>query len=372
MRRLFALACATALAGSLAGPSSAAQAATRFSVTNLVTDDPTANPAPITDAKLLNAWGISYAPDGAFWVSDNHTGKTTVYGIDPGTGVASNTGLYVFIPGDGSVTGQAFNPTLQFNGDYFLFASEDGTISGWRPMIGLHAEVLQAASASNVYKGLALATIDGAAYLYAANFRAGAIDVLKGSPAAPDLAGSFVDPDLPSGYAPFDVANLGDRLYVSYAVQDADKMDDVAGTGNGIVDEFDLQGHLVRRLATGGTLDSPWGLAIAPSSFDTFSGTLLVGNFADGTINGFDLGTGSFVGQLTGVNGQPIAIDGLWGLIPGNGGSGGSTDSLYFAAGPGAEMHGLFGVIAPVPEPTGALLELASVASLALIGRRSG
>src|SRR5262249_23641929 len=164
--------------------------------------------------------------------------------------------------------------------------SEDGTISGWRQPLGTSAEVLQTASADNSYKGLALENVAGNSYLFGADFKGGQIDVLKGSSGAPNLTGSFTDPNLPSGYAPFNIQNLGGTLYVSYAVVGATG-DDVAGAGNGVVDAFDAQGTLIRRIATGGVLNSPWGLAIAPASFGTLAGKLLVGNFGDGMIHAF-------------------------------------------------------------------------------------
>jgi uncharacterized protein (TIGR03118 family) len=348
------------------------RASTMFAVTNLVTDDPTANPAPVTDSALVNPWGVSYSATSPFWVSDNGTGVATLYNVAPNTNATTKVGLTVTIPGAGNVTGQTFNgaAATQFNGDLFLFASEDGTISGWRNALGTTAEVLQTASLDSVYKGLALGTSNGSSYLYAANFKAGSIDVLKGSAGAPDLAGRFLDPNLPSGYAPFDVANLGGTLFVSYAVQDANGADDVPGPGHGIVDAFDLQGNLLNRVASGGSLDSPWGLAIAPSSFGSFAGDLLVGNFGDGRINAFDLSNDSFTGPLTDGQGNPIAIDGLWSLISGNGGNAGDTGSIYFSAGPGGESHGLFGVLVPVPEPAIGVLLGIGLASLALARRR--
>ena len=353
MGRLRAIVRALGVLVQVAAAAAPARAAIRFQVTNLVTDDPQANAAQITDANLVNAWGISYGPGGPFWVSAGGSGKSTIYFVDPATNATQRLSPVVSIPGDGSVTGQVFDATAHFDLNAFLFASEDGTVSGWR--MGSTATVVQAASTQNVYKGVAIAAIEDDSYLYLANFRAGTIDVLKGSASAPDLSGSFTDPDLPDGYAPFNIANLGDALYVTYAVQGQDKKDDVAGAGHGIVDEFDLQGNWVRRLATGGTLDSPWGLAIAPPSFDTYAGDLLVGNFVDGTINAFDLASASFVGQLLGLDGQPLAIDGLWGLIPGNDGLAGSSDAIYFSAGPAAESHGLFGAIT-APEPGGGRL----------------
>jgi uncharacterized protein (TIGR03118 family) len=238
--------------------------------------------------------------------------------------------------------------------DTFLFASEDGTISGWRGALGTTAEVLQAASAFNVYKGLAQSTIAGNAYAYAANFRNGTIDVMKGSAVAPDLPGSFVDPGLPAVYAPFDVQNIDGTLYVTYAVRDATKHDDVAGVGNGIVDTFDLSGNFLKRLVTGGALDSPWGLALAPVGFGDVAGDLLVGNFGNGLIHAYDPSSGALLETLTDPTSNPIVIDGLWGLRFGNGAPGQSLTTLYFTAGPGGESHGLFGdlaPVAPVPEP---------------------
>jgi uncharacterized protein (TIGR03118 family) len=257
----------------------------------------------------------------------------------------------VTIPGDGSVTGVTFNAGAAFNGDRFLFVNEDGTISGWRGALGTTAEVLQLGSAANVYKGSALATVGGNTYFYAANFRTGEIDVVKGSGTAPDLAGSFTDPAIPAGYAPFDIKLLNGELFVTYALQDPAKHDDVAGLGNGFVSEFDLQGTFLGRVASNGDLDSPWGLAVAPTSFGNFSGDLLVGNFGDGTIDAFNLLTDTFDGQLMDGTGSDLSIDGLWSLTVGNDGSGGSSQKLYFTAGPNGEADGLFGVIQPVPEP---------------------
>jgi uncharacterized protein (TIGR03118 family) len=314
----------------------------------------------------VNPWGISSSASSPFWVSDNATGFSSLYIVNPTTNVTSIGPLLVTIPpaGSGNPTGQVFNANAAsgaFNGNLFLFVSEDGTISGWRGALGTTAEVLQLGSPSNVYKGTTEATIGTHSYLYAANFRAGKIDVLKGDPGAPDLAGSFTDPNLPSGYAPFNIQLLGGKLYVTYAQQDADKEDDVSGAGHGFVSVFDTQGNFLGRVGTGGTLDSPWGLAIAPPSFGEFAGDLLVGNFGDGRINVFDLLTNTFVGQLSALDSSAISIEGLWGLTVGNNGNGGSSNKLYFSAGPNEESEGLFGVItasqvAAVPEPETILL----------------
>lgn len=302
------------------------------------------------DPDLQNPWGISASPGGPFWVSDNGTGKSTLYSVDPVTNATTKAGLVVSIPGDGSVTGQVYNPTTAFNGNSFLFTSEDGTISGWRGTLGSTAETLVAGSSANVYKGAALATVSGNTYLYASNFRTGAIDVLKGDAAAPSLTGSFTDPNMAAGFAPFNVQDLNGDLFVTYAKQDPNKHDDVAGPGNGFVDEFDTSGNYLSRIGTQGTLDSPWGLAIAPSSLGSFAGDLLVGNFGDGTISAFSLsGTPTFVGQLPGAGGSPLSIDGLWALTVGNNGKAGSSDKLYFTAGPDGESGGAFGIITPGP-----------------------
>jgi uncharacterized protein (TIGR03118 family) len=353
-----------------------AAAAPLFDQTNLVTNDPVAHPAQITDPNLTNAWGISLSTASPFWVSDNGSGLATLYRVDPNTNATTINPLVVTIPpiNSGTPTGQVFNSNAgAFHGDNFLFVSEDGTISGWRNALGTTAEVLQLALSANVYKGAAEATINGQSYLYAANFRAGTIDVLKGDPAAPDLSGKFTDPGLPSGYAPFNIQLLGGKLYVTYALQDANKKDDVPGPGHGFVSVFDTQGNFLGRVATMGTLNSPWGLAIAPSSFGQFAGDLLVGNFGDGRINAFDLLTDAFVGQLLALDGSALTIEGLWALTVGNNGNGGSSNKLYFSAGPDEESNGLFGVITAsavtVPEP-GTILLLAVGLGAGLLQRR--
>jgi uncharacterized protein (TIGR03118 family) len=360
------------------GPAAAPARGGSFKATNLITDDQTVNQAQITDSSLKNAWGVSFGANTAFWVSENGSAQTTLYTVDPTTDATARVtfnGGFVTIPGAGNPTGQVFNTenATSFNNNLFLFVSEDGTISGWRGSIGLGgtAEVLQTASTDNVYKGTALDVFGGNAYLLSANFHSGNIDVMKGVPGAPNLPGNFVDPNLTAGYAPFNVQRLGNTIYVTYALQDADKHDDMKGAGHGFVSAFNLDGTFIGRVGSMGTLNSPWGLAIAPTSFGSIAGDLLVGNFGDGHINIFNPtpGPNDFIGQLTDDKGNPLAIDGLWALTPGNDTSAGSSQKIYFSAGPGDEMHGLFGVITPVPEPSTALLGLLAL-GLVTAGRR--
>jgi uncharacterized protein (TIGR03118 family) len=335
-----------------------------FRQTNLITDDQSAHPALITDPSLVNAWGISFGPATPFWVSNNGTGTTTLYNVNPITGVPTKLGLTVTIPGNGTLTGQVFNGSSGFNGDRFLFVSLDGTISGWRGALGTTAETLQPGSAGNVYTGSAIATVGGHAYLYAANFGAGTIDVF--SPGAPALSGTFKDSTVPAGYAPFNIQMLNGKLYVTYAPQN--------GSGTGFVDAFDTSGNFLARVGSQGTLDAPWGLAIAPSSFGAFAGDLLVGNFGDGHINVFNLAGDTFLGQLQDETHNPLTIDGLWALTPGNNGGAGSANTLFFSAGPNGETHGLFGTLQSVPEPgsIGLMTALCVTGGIGFLRRRSG
>jgi uncharacterized protein (TIGR03118 family) len=345
----------------LMGTAAPARGDNFFVATPLATD--------ATDGQLLNPWGISSSSTGPFWISDNGAHVSTLYSVDPQTDVATKlsfpTPTGVMIPGAGSVTGQVFNADTGFNNDRFLFVSEDGTISGWRNSLGGIAEVLQTGSVPNVYKGVTLETMGGHSYLLAANFGNGSIDVVKGDTSAPALTGSFTDPGLPGGYAPFNIAKLGNTLYVTYALKDGN--DDAPGAGHGFVTAFDLNGNFLGRIGSMGTLNSPWGLAIAPSRFGFLSGDLLVGNFGDGRINIFsaDPKTPAFLGQLIDAStGNPLSIDGLWGLIPGNGGSGGNKSEIYFTAGPNKESGGVLGALRSVPEPSSAVLALISIAAV--------
>ena len=347
-----------------------------FTATGLVTDNQALNPAKLTDPGLKNAWGMAYAPNGPFWVSSNGAGTSPLYSVDPATQATAKQALTISIPG-GGVTGQVFNSTASFNGNRFLFVSENGSVSGWRPALGttglINAETIAPASTDNIYKGAATGSVSGqnaGDYLYAANFKAGTVDVYKGTTSAPALTGSFTDPSLPAGYAPFNVQNLNGSLYVTYALQDADKEDEVAGLGLGFVDKYNLNGDFAGRVASGGTLNAPWGVATAPSSFGPMAGDLLVGNFGDGHINIYDPNTHAFLGQVLDASNKPLAVDGLWALSPGNDTLAGSSSLLYFTAGPNEEAHGLFGVLTPVPEPSTYAMMLVGLGVLGLLIRR--
>lgn len=311
-----------------------------------------------TDPDLINPWGISLSATSPFWVSDNGTGRATLY-----NSAGTKQGLVVSMPGADPITGQVFNGTSSFNGDLFLFVSENGNVDGWRGALGTSAEQLSGVFGA-VYKGVAITTAKDA--IFAANFNSGGIDEFT-APGAP--VGSFVDPTLPAGFAPFNIQNIGGVFYVTFALQDPAKHDDVPGVGNGFVDIFDPVTHLFTRLISQGVLDSPWGLAISPASFGTASDSLLVGNFGDGTINAFNPLTGAPVGTLADPGSSLLINDGLWGLTFGNGGNGGNLGSLYLTAGGSQESSGLFARIdAPgrVPEPGTTWLIAAGLVLLAL------
>jgi uncharacterized protein (TIGR03118 family) len=261
--------------------------------------------------------------------------------------------LVVSIPG-GAPTGVVFNSTPDFKvqggnesaAANFVFDSESGQITAWSKAVSGTSAQVEFTSSHAVYKGLALAAVGGANYLYAADFHTGKIDVFNARFKKVRLPGRFKDAQIPTGFAPFDVQLLGGELYVTYAKQDAARHDDVAGPGNGFVDVYDTSGHLLRRLISGGDLNSPWGLVLAPASFGAFAGDLLVGNFGDGAIHAYDPATGVEKGQLTNTDGNPILINGLWALRFGNGTF--ATDgTLVFTAGIGDEAHGLLGEITP-------------------------
>jgi uncharacterized protein (TIGR03118 family) len=363
------------IVGVTAEPADAQQNA--YVVNPLVSNLP--GKAPVQDTNLQNAWGVAFTPAASpFWISDNNSGLATLYDGD-GTIVP----LVVTIPcpptpGQGSScpasaapTGMVWNPTTSTTTGFlvpgtklpasFIWDTEDGTLSAWtggltpadNAVLAVDNSITPTKKSGAVYKGLAVGVNDDGVFLFATNFRAGTVDVFAPAPAGSTTGfyvpattdGGFQDPNIPSGYAPFGIQNINGDLFVTYAKQDMPMHDDVPGPGNGFVDVFDTNGHLLRRFASQGALNAPWGVARASFAFGLYSGQILVGNFGDGRINVFD-SNGNFLAQLGKPNGKALVINGLWTLTLG-GGAKSSSDTLYFTAGPNAETNGLFGTITP-------------------------
>ncbi len=316
-----------------------------YTVIRLVSDQP--GVAQNTDPNLVNAWGLTSGPTTPWWVADNGTDKSTLYRGSDGQPQALVVNVH------NAPTGTVFNPTTGFvlptgGKALFLFDTEEGKVLGWNQAQGTNAVVVADLADGAIYKGLAIADTTAGPRLYATDFHNARVDVFDGSfGLVPDSG--FVDPSLPSGYAPFGIQTIGDRVFVTYAKQDADAEDEVAGQGKGFVDAYDTAGNLLGRVAQHGQLNAPWGLALAPSTFGRFAGDLLVGNFGDGQINAYaELGNGQFEhrGELRDASGKSLTIDGLWALQFGKGGNNGPAGTLFFTAGPDGEQHGLFGQIA--------------------------
>ena len=351
------------------------EAKNRYVVTNLVSD--LAGKAKVLDPILQNAWGVVFIPSASpFWIADNATGCSTLY---DGDGTIVPLQVKIPLPGGkvpatacqhlnpaaktpAAPTGLVWNATTTFLVPgtklpaTFIFATEDGTISAWTGgLTPANAAVLAVdnpnTASGAVYKGLVFGTNVNGVFLFATNFRAGKIDVFAPAPAGSTTGhyvpattdGGFMDPSIPPSYAPFGIQNINGDLFVTYAKQNAQKNADVPGLGHGFVDVFDTDGHLLRRFATRGELNSPWGVARASFAFGKFSGDILIGNFGDGNINVYD-SKGLFLAQLKDTNGNPLVIHKLWTLTLG-GGAKSSSDTLYFTAGPNNETNGLFGTI---------------------------
>lgn len=357
--RIARLACMLALVGCF-GAAPAHADSNRYQQRNLVADSADAK-AESVDPHLVNPWGIAFNPFGFAWVADNHTGVSTLYDGD-----GHPQSLVVTIPP--AVAGRTGNPTgIVFNGSgsfvvtvgklagpaRFLFASEDGGISAWAPAVDATNAIRVfpiTIKSDAIYKGLAIGADGTRPLLYAADFHNNKVDVFDASFTRVTLPGRpFVDPRLPQGYAPFGIQAINGDIYVTFAKQDAARTDEVAGAGFGFVSVFAPNGQFVRRLVSHGALNAPWGLALAPANFGRFSNRLLVGNFGDGTINAYDIATGKFAGPLRGANHQPLVIAGLWGIAFGNGLQNQPVDTLFFAAGPGDEEHGLYGRLDVIP-----------------------
>ena len=332
--------------------------AASYVATNLVSDVGTnANPyaAGNTDAHLVNSWGIAFNPNGFVWVANAATSTATLY-----DGYGMPQSLVVAIPagaaGTANPTGIAYNGSADFfisqggvsAASAFVFVGQAGTLSGWSPGVNLNSAVtvFDGAAAGTVYKGLALGGMGGVHFLYATDFHNGSVDVFDATFSKVAAPGGFADAALPAGYAPFGIQAIGDLVYVTYAMQDAQAHDNVSGAGLGLVNVFDATGHLMQRLIPAGAqLNAPWGVALAPANFGPFSNALLVGNFGDGKINAFDPATGAWLGAVSQADGTPIVTEGLWGIAFGNGINHQPTNTLFFAAGPVDETHGVYGRI---------------------------
>jgi uncharacterized protein (TIGR03118 family) len=324
---------------------------------DLVSDVPGA--AELPDANLANAWGLAFGPTTPAWVADNGTDVATLYSGAVGSTPVAKIPLTVSIPG-GAPTGAVFNGSPGFvvhsgassGPARFLFSSEAGTITGWNPAVPPPPTSTQAQTAVSVpgaiFKGLAIADTATGPRIYASDFHTGQVDVWDANFAPVQRPGAFRDPALPADYAPFGIQAVGGQIVVTYAKQDEDAEDEVAGPGNGFVDVYDTDGNLVRRFAARGPLNAPWGVALAPQGFGKASGALLIGNFGDGRINAYDPVSGKFLGALRDEHGGRIAIDGLWALEFGNGVIG-TPQTLLFTAGPDEETHGLFGELTSAP-----------------------
>jgi uncharacterized protein (TIGR03118 family) len=325
----------------------ATEAWANYVATNLVSDVP--GIARRTDPNVVNPWGIAVGSSGTIWVANNGTGTSTLYdskgvpqplvvaipasatnneGANP-TGIVVNSGSG-FVVSEGGVSG----PSV------FIFVSEDGSISGWSPTVASDHAIIAVddGEEGSVYKGAALGESSSGLRLFVTNFRTGEVNIYDDTFAEIEDDEAFVDPDVPPGYSPFGIENINGLIYVTYAKRDADGEDDVPGPGHGYLAVFDADGALVNHLVSRGELNSPWGLALAPNGFGRFRGALLVGNFGDGLIHGYDPTTGAFLGTVKKPDQTPLQLDELWALHA-------IGPDVFFTAGIVEEEHGLIGVI---------------------------
>jgi uncharacterized protein (TIGR03118 family) len=380
-RRVVTLFVCLVFVTAIAGHALAKSKGAGYTQTNLISDIP--GLAEVTDPNLLNPWGLAFFPGmSPFWINENNAGFSALYFADavvdsalphviippppPSTAPGTPTGIIAnFFVTAGAfpiiIDGTNFGPSL------FIIDTEDGTVEAWNvnpPIAPGIPDPLSAvivvdnsqggAPTGAVYKGLALGenTANGP-LLYATNFRTGKVDVFDSNFQSPNppLTGSFTDPKVQHGYAPFGIQNINGQIWVTYAKQDAPKHDPVNKPGHGFVDVFDVNGNLVTRFAQHGHLDSPWGVAMAPATFGQFANDILVGNFGDGVINVFDPTSTKWLGQVTGPNGRPLVNSGLWSLTFGgalnSNGTSSSPNTLFFSAGLNDENDGLFGTIVP-------------------------
>jgi uncharacterized protein (TIGR03118 family) len=335
---------------------SSAAFAQHYQQTDLVVDSKSISSTATVDTNLVNAWGLARG-SGPWWVADNGTGLSTLY---------DNTGaivpLVVTIPPPmngtppSAPTGTAFNFTKDFRvqpgkPSFFLFVTEDGTISGWNPGVDPLNAILKVDNSQQGanYKGVAIARKGANSRLYASNFASGKVETYDGAFHPVTTSGGFQDSNLPANYVPFGIQNVGGNIVVTFAHRLPGSEDEDHGVGLGYVDVFDFDGNLLLRLQHGPSLNAPWGIALAPSDFGAFSHRLLIGNFGDGKIHAFNMVSGKEEGTLLNPDGTPLAIDGLWALeFGGDGAKNGLATQLFFTAGPNDESDGLYGSISPV------------------------
>lgn len=357
-RRIVSISCAVSLAACGGGGGGGGSTPTAQHTTPGLTDTALVSDGVIaaahTDSNLQNAWGLAAAPGGPFWVADNNTNKSTLY--DGGGNVQS---LVVTIPagtnGPANPTGQVYNGTTDFvittsagsAPAQFIFAGEGGTITGWAQSISATTASIayDDGAGGAVYKGLAMANNGTANLLYATDLHNAKIDVFDTSFHKTTAPGGFTDPMIPTGFAPFGIQQLNNQLYVTYAMQDATAHDEQLGAGLGYVNVFDANGNLLKRFASAGVLNAPWGIALAPAGFGSVGGDLLIGNFGDGAINAFDPSTGKDLGAVSLASGKQLMIPGLWALAFGNGAANQPANALFYTAGPNNQTDGVFGRI---------------------------
>jgi uncharacterized protein (TIGR03118 family) len=383
------------IAASLAMSVATVANAQHYAQVNLVSNR--VGKAPVTDKFLVNPWGLSRAAGSPWWAADNGSGFSTLY-AGAGTKIPLNVSIPRSNPTNGpfkagtptgTISNQSLTDFLLAPGKpaAFLFATIDGTISGWNPTVGvatganppaLHSVIMVKTTDGSVFTGLTSATINGKRYLYAANFSKGRVDVWDNAfhkvtlPAIQESNGNgdgdndldqpFTDARLPANYVPFNVQAIGNDIVVTYALHEDGNPIETDGPGLGRVDIYSSSGLLLRSLESGPWLNAPWGVALAPLDFGVFSHSLLIGQFAgggfsqnSGTIAAYDLATGKFLGQMKNDAGGTLAVNGLWAIAPGNGASpnnydakGAPASELYFTAGPNHGADGLFGYLEPV------------------------
>jgi uncharacterized protein (TIGR03118 family) len=378
--------CAAALSGcggsdgqtSMASPSDPPASSTSLTDVALVSNRANVVATMTTiDANLSNPWGLVAAPAQPFWIADNNSNLTTLYSGTGAVETAEITGSNttgIAIPASAAAvpanpTGEVYNGNGGFmiptshgqESAMFIFDGEGGTIAAWATDSGattvtVYDDGVTAGSGHAVYKGLALGSVGGATFLYATDLHNNKVDVFDTSFAKPAaMQGQFIDPTLPAGYVPFGITAVDSQLYVTYAMQDSAKHDEVTGAGFGYVDVFDSSGQFVSRFASGGTLNAPWGIAVAPTGFGSMAGDVLIGNFGDGSINAFKpngTALATSEGRVTVNNGQAVAIPGLWSLVFGNGDSDKPLTTLFYTAGFANQTDGVFGSISPSSQTT--------------------